>query len=269
VSTSGVQSRDTIPCGLYNPSWLRRTKGRADEGEAIRSVHSILLGNGGRWLSKLNSWSAVASSATPRVEGLGKVARYDVRAAHPARRYGGGTAALPTSLTYKDSHGRVRSASLGFLAATGIEARSLTMQNDGRLRGRPMNASILLALAALSTAQAAEPETLTLACQGTMTDPQKNDDKPTPISMGIIVDFANRTVHGFGSNPGFPSRFEFPVKITDMNEANLAFQGSNQIGESITGSIDRVTGDVEARAEMTQDWIVLYLLKCKPTQRLF
>jgi hypothetical protein len=36
-----------------------------------------------------------------------------------------------------------------------------------------MNAPILLALAALSTAQAAEPATLTLACQGTLADKSK------------------------------------------------------------------------------------------------
>src|SRR5262249_10022136 len=32
-----------------------------------------------------------------------------------------------------------------------------------------------------------------------------------------------------------------------MNEVTVAFHGSNETGESITGSIDRVTGDVEAR----------------------
>jgi hypothetical protein len=39
--------------------------------------------------------------------------------------------------------------------------------------------------AVLSTAQAAEPETLTLACQGTTTSGLE-DAKPEPISMGII-----------------------------------------------------------------------------------
>ena len=136
-----------------------------------------------------------------------------------------------------------------------------------------MNASILLALAALSTAQAAEPETLTLACQGTMTDPQKNDDKPAPISMGIIVDFAARTVDGFG----------VLVPITDLGDVTVVFY-SNDPGDAdahmnttIFGTIDRMTGEVRA----ARIWVGLaadnspidiwtnFSLKCKPTQRMF
>jgi hypothetical protein len=127
-----------------------------------------------------------------------------------------------------------------------------------------MKAPMLLALAALSTAQAAEPTgTLTLACEGTT----KVGEKLEPISMGIIVDFAARTVHGFGY-PGLSGRFDFPVKITGMNEVTVAFHGSNQTGVSITGSIDRVTGEAEARTQ-TPDLILRYALKCKPTQRMF
>jgi hypothetical protein len=105
-----------------------------------------------------------------------------------------------------------------------------------------MKAPMLLMLASLSIAQAAEPTgRLTLACSGT-TSGIKQDDEP--ISMGIIVDFADRTVHGFGY-PCFPGCFDFPVKITAMNEVTVAFHGSSQTGVmSITGSIDRVTGDV-------------------------
>jgi hypothetical protein len=112
------------------------------------------------------------------------------------------------------------------------------------------------------TVQAADT-TLTLACQGTTTLGTKSE----PISMGIIVDFANHTVHGFGY-PGFSGRFDFPVKITGMNEVTIAFHGSNQT-ESVTGSIDRVTGDVEARTQTSPDMILLYALKCRPTQRMF
>jgi hypothetical protein len=54
-----------------------------------------------------------------------------------------------------------------------------------------------------------------------------------------------------------------------MNEVTVAFHGSNQTGESITGSIDRVTGDVEARTQTTPDVILRYTLKCRPTQRMF
>jgi hypothetical protein len=51
----------------------------------------------------------------------------------------------------------------------------------------------------LSGAQAAD-ETLTLACQGTTISDLENA-KPEPVSMGIIVNFTNRTVQGFGA-PG-------------------------------------------------------------------
>jgi hypothetical protein len=124
-------------------------------------------------------------------------------------------------------------------------------------------AAALLAVAGM-TVQAAEPATLTLACEGTT----KLGEKLEPISMGIIVDFAARTVHGFGY-PGLSGRFDFPVKITGMNEVTIAFHGSNETGESVTGSIDRVTGDVEARTQTTPDMILRYALKCRPTQRMF
>jgi hypothetical protein len=129
-----------------------------------------------------------------------------------------------------------------------------------------------VALVALSSAHAADT-TLTLACQGTTTFGTEAA-KPEPVSMGIIVNFTTHTVHGFGY-PGSSGRFDFPVKITGMNEATVAFHSSSQTGESITGSIDRVTGDVEARIQMsdskTDDLlsILRYALKCRPTQRMF
>ena len=53
-------------------------------------------------------------------------------------------------------------------------------------------------LVGLPTAQAADT-TLTLACQGTTTATTAGtEDKPEPISMGIIVNFTKKTVHGFG-----------------------------------------------------------------------
>jgi hypothetical protein len=127
-----------------------------------------------------------------------------------------------------------------------------------------------------TTAQAADEKTLTLACQGTTTFTLgMKDVKREPISMGIIVDFTNHTVHGFALPPA--GRADFPVKIVGMNEVTIAFHGSeskSQVETSITGSIDRVTGDVEARTQVssskTSDISFLrYALKCKPTQRMF
>jgi hypothetical protein len=131
-------------------------------------------------------------------------------------------------------------------------------------------------VAALSmTAQAAD-ETLTLACQGTTTDKMKDakDAKPAPISMGIIVNFTKNTVQGFG----IPGVSDYPVTIRGMNDARIVFDASHDKGTSvasIAGSIDRVTGDVEA-TDMLQNpktGSVMssksYALKCKPVQRMF
>jgi hypothetical protein len=51
-------------------------------------------------------------------------------------------------------------------------------------------------VAALSMTVQAADETLTLACQGTETVTTVKDAKPEPVSMGIIVNFAARTVTG-------------------------------------------------------------------------
>jgi hypothetical protein len=138
-----------------------------------------------------------------------------------------------------------------------------------------MKAPMLLALAALSisTAQAAEPTgTLTLACQGTSTFAGKDIlTTQTQVSLGIIVNFADRTV-AFGGNADAGN---FPViKIIDISEAVVSFLGGSVPGLHISGSIDRVTGDVEATSEATGTenrtiiMRTLYSLKCKPTQRM-
>ena len=94
-------------------------------------------------------------------------------------------------------------------------------------------------LASLTTARAAEPPTLTLAFQGTVTSDLENA-KPEPVSMGIIVDFTNRTVQGFGAPV-----LDYPIGITAWNDVTVAFFG-HVLGSSTVGIIDRVTGDVEA-----------------------
>jgi len=132
----------------------------------------------------------------------------------------------------------------------------------------------MLLVIGLSTAAAAEPETLTLACQGTVANPTSSSDKPVPIEMGIIVNFATRTVQGF-SIPGIA---DFPVKITAMNDVSITFFGSDPeplppiIKWTISGSIDRVTGDVGAVSTGSTEKIATsttYELKCRPAQRMF
>jgi hypothetical protein len=97
------------------------------------------------------------------------------------------------------------------------------------------------------TAEAAD-ETLPLACQGTVTETMMEEEKkPEPISMGILVNFTNSTVQGFG-NPD-PNE-DFPIKITGVNEVTISFQSKRldnpkaATDRRIEGTIDRVTGDV-------------------------
>src|SRR5262245_58749930 len=109
-----------------------------------------------------------------------------------------------------------------------------------------MHAIKLCAVGALfqlvvTTAQAQQPATLTLACKGTIEN--VGVDK-TPISMGIIVNFTDRTVQGF-SDPGL---LDIPVKIKAANDVTVSFGGSitgpfaQYVETSISGTLDRVTG---------------------------
>jgi expansin (peptidoglycan-binding protein) len=138
---------------------------------------------------------------------------------------------------------------------------------------------MLLALAGLSTAQAAEPETLRLSCEGmvtvtdkvTVTDNTKMeaDAKPEPVVVNVIVDFTDRTVQGLFY---LQSSLDYQVKITAMNKATVTFGGISD-SKVISGKIDRVTGDMSATSVSTEgkDLILLknYSLKCRPTQRMF
>ena len=132
--------------------------------------------------------------------------------------------------------------------------------------------SMLLALAALSTAQAAEPTgTLTLACQGTATDKTdlREAAKPEPVSMGLIIDFTTKTIAGF--DRVLPSFSAGRVKITVVDSASIVFSGNAGSGAAIFGTVDRITGDVEAATEHWNyetnklQWAKGYSLKCKPT----
>jgi hypothetical protein len=126
-------------------------------------------------------------------------------------------------------------------------------------------------LVGLPTAQAADT-TLTLACQGTTT--AGTEDKPEPISMGIIVNFTKKTVHGFG-DPFFGEQL---IKITGITETAVYFSADDKLlnsSRSVMGAIDRVTGDVWADFTSTDNKTgktitsTSYALKCRPAQRMF
>jgi hypothetical protein len=108
-----------------------------------------------------------------------------------------------------------------------------------------LRAPLLLALAALSTAQAAEPtETLTLACEGTRTL-EGTKTRLDTVSFGVIVDFPSRTVQGLPSHAGAE------VKVNNVDETGIYFRGGpTDIEWSIQGKIDRVTGDLIAMSKL-------------------
>jgi hypothetical protein len=124
-------------------------------------------------------------------------------------------------------------------------------------------------LVGLSSAQAAD-ETLTLTCQGTMTEQILGADS---VSMGIVVNFTDRTVQGLTIPGGL---IDYPIKITGWNDVTVSFSGSKNLDPtvvSMTGTIDRVTGDLEATSTQTLGGISIgsttYSLKCRPAKRLF
>ena len=132
-----------------------------------------------------------------------------------------------------------------------------------------MKAPLLVALVALSitTLQAAKPTgTVTLACEGTATD--KTDlrelAKPEPVSMGLIIDFTTNSV------AGFPSFSADRVKIIGVDKTTFGFSGTDGMGGAVFGTVDRMTGDVEATMERWNhetnklQWATGYLLKCRP-----
>ena len=115
------------------------------------------------------------------------------------------------------------------------------------------------------TIAAAEPTgTLTLACKGTIIVEYvaTHNKVPSPVTMGIMVDFQKKTVVGF--TPGN----DIPVMIKDVDETAISFEG-HALNVTISGNIDRVTGTVVAtiiNGETTTDSLEL---QCKPTQRMF
>jgi hypothetical protein len=139
-------------------------------------------------------------------------------------------------------------------------------------------AALIIVLVGLSvSAQAADPTgTLTLACQGTATDKTdpSSGGKPEPVSMGLMIDFTSNTIAGFENlYPGVVGGAQ--VKIILIDPTSIGFSGISAVGGTVFGTVDRITGDVEAAAEFwsheTQPdklvWGRRYSLKCK--QRMF
>jgi hypothetical protein len=93
--------------------------------------------------------------------------------------------------------------------------------------------------------------------------------------MGIIVNFTAKTVQGFGT----PGLLDPVVRITGANDVTVVFRGEDRSSPSsvwsVLGSIDRVTGDVEATSMLIESKTskaisqTTYALQCRPAQHMF
>jgi hypothetical protein len=130
-------------------------------------------------------------------------------------------------------------------------------------------AATLLALAGLlvGTGQAAESETVTLACEGTANDMIQADATRYPKSMGIVINLTTGAVH-------IPSINGPSIEIIRdaSDELNIIFSGLDiSSGRAFTGHVNRVTGDMmatDSKQDLKTGKILLaidYLMKCKPT----
>ena len=133
---------------------------------------------------------------------------------------------------------------------------------------------VALSMLSASAAHAQTNGTLTLACQGNLEHRPPlhgdsytvNPDYEEPISVGIIITLPtaarNGTVDG--------DLYVFPTNgatIAEISQTNVAFSGPHEDG-FIRGSIDRITGDLEAFYSGKWETTVVSL-KCKPAQRIF
>jgi hypothetical protein len=99
-------------------------------------------------------------------------------------------------------------------------------------------------LVGLPTAQAVDT-TLTLACEGTTSMITNTTDygDTGPVSMGLVVDVARRTVHGFREQFARDGH-ETELKITEVTEAILVLRGPTVGDVSVSGFMDRMSGDM-------------------------
>ena len=77
----------------------------------------------------------------------------------------------------------------------------------------------------------------------------------------LVIDFATGTISGF------PYSLEaIVIQISKVDEALIIFKYG---GTYIEGSINRVTGELEAQTALALRYQQQWSLKCKPTQRMF
>jgi hypothetical protein len=100
----------------------------------------------------------------------------------------------------------------------------------------------------------AADETLTVTCKGTATI-RADSPKSYPLSTRTVVGTARQR----------PYVFDDQLQITEWNEVTVIFNGFSQLlGKNISGSMDRMTGDLGMLATSKTETID-YSLKCTPT----
>jgi hypothetical protein len=123
------------------------------------------------------------------------------------------------------------------------------------LRHRSCTPALAVMLVGLSPTQA-EDTVLTLACNGTTTTSE--DAVAKPVSMGIVIDPKTGKIDGFFR--------QFRAEIS-TNQTKWVFASIvEQTGDArLSGSVDRITGDLKARVLFRQ-WFTDYALKCGPVK---
>ena len=133
---------------------------------------------------------------------------------------------------------------------------------------KPATATLLVLTGLLiATAQAAEPETVTLACEGTGADMMQVDTTRYLKSMGIVINLTTGAVN-------IPSVNGLSLEIIRdaSDELTIIFSGLNtSSGKALRGHLNRVTGEMMA-TDSRRDWktgqilsAMGYAMKCKPT----
>jgi hypothetical protein len=125
----------------------------------------------------------------------------------------------------------------------------------GMLRHRSYTIALVVTLGGLSPAQA-EDTVLTLACNGTTTT--SDDAVAKPVSMGIVIDPKAGKIDGFFRQ----FRAEISTNQTKWVFASIVEETG---GARLSGSVDRITGDLKARILFRQ-WFTDYALKCGPVK---
>lgn len=152
---------------------------------------------------------------------------------------------------------------------TGLQ-KAAEQCKDDRMRLFTFTVAIVafatIAFATTAFATTADAQSLTLACVGTVTSAGVSD----PFEASIIVDFERRTLTGLWAQLNGAHDL---IPITMIDAHSVTFHGNRNLAgmaeESIEGSVDRITGKLDAFEITPRQEPRAYDLRCKPTKSLF